>query len=659
MSQRNIKILTFLGYLWVLIASLWTIYEIINESFGTTKILEAENASFWVGLSIIILSFVLAGILYKWYPSILDLFSIGKSDEDRYISLSSEDKLNHSTLLNNFNLNYLHNEMNLLEPIKDLIESEQYKRAVEYGVWASGTFLRMNNHIVRVLNGLYSLLAVEKLRNVTKSKEQAALDYISYRIKVDDLGWSLYKLSDDQVKKLKAYVHKFPQLDPTGQYSSIVNPKLFAKEQLVNIVDALEEEKRFYSVACQALRHLIGFVDNQTVTHDQALGYSEKLEQSIKNIRNRKDKKTAIAHKKYLSVKSMLELPIHTLHEFNSAKKLAEEVIKLYDSIGDTVRKVKMYQILGAIYEQYASVHSNNANHRNDFLRKAYDEYTKGIRECDEIVRFDELLDNCLSAAKCATTLGINSEPFIVKGLKIARFVKNKYMIITFEALRRPINIVLLRHGESKKNHEKIINGSGDLTDAGKATVSKRAEQIKKYLCAHQIGGKDVTIYGQSNKKQVEQSIDILLSELPLANKSEEPRLIHTDLGALSGKSEKDILGDPEYIKLERWRNKDIPISKLAIKDMEEPEDFWKRAESFVNDIKVKNEFSIIVCTTSVAILLTHILMGNKYDSEKYKCIDVPLCGMIHFKGNESGDIELNNRDNLTNVAFSELEGVM
>jgi broad specificity phosphatase PhoE len=238
--------------------------------------------------------------------------------------------------------------------------------------------------------------------------------------------------------------------------------------------------------------------------------------------------------------------------------------------------------------------------------------------------------------------------------------LRNSRMIAEFTKLFLPRRIILFRHGEADKNINAVINGSGALTEQGIIEVEKAIASIKAYLEAHGYDIQAVEIYGSADKKQqVKGTLEIIKN-----NGFSNDRIHYainelrpTNMGVLAGVSE---INPPEKLKdafklLQRWRNNTISLADFNIEGMEEPAFFWERAKRFLETIK-GNECSIIVCTTSMAILLTHCLTMDELDLAAYKHLHIPLCGIVHFVETEDGDFQIVNKDNDTNICFSAIE---
>ena len=335
------------------------------------------------------------------------------------------------------------------------------------------------------------------------------------------------------------------------------------------------------------------------------------------------------------------------------AVELASCVHKKYQQLNDDSRSVKCFNLLGDIYLKLYLLLADEPD-RELWLREANSKYKLGAQESERLARYDELLDNYYGWAQTSHYLGQNCDDIRKKGQIISALVKNEEKYLEFEMLNETKHIILVRHGESEKNIKKIISGIGSLTQNGKLRISKRASEISDFLAIHRIPHEQVKIYGQ-NKAQINESMHIIENVLSGATVHNDDRLAPAGLGIITGKSEKEIIGSEAYIALERWRNKEIYASELVIEQMESPKDYWKRTEEFIREITNKNRCTIVVCTTSMAVLLTNYLLGNDVSTGKYKCLNIPLCGMIHFR-NDFGRYVLCNRDTSTNILYSKLD---
>ncbi len=653
-DKRRLATITVIGYFWFSMTALWTIFEIIEASFDvlSTLCIAGKFDFRWLVITgIIILSCITSWLLYRFYPMFIEGLFMRKPEKERYLNLPPKEELVYSSLLINSNLYYLPDEFHLLDPISYMISSNQFERASKYGVWSSTVFLRMSNHLVRVLNGLYTLTAVEMWKQNQSSTDLDTLEYIECFIRTNDLGWSFYKLSRLQSEKLVNYLHEKPELDHLNllHYSNM-NCANIAKENLLQLKERLSAKGKFVALICQILRHLLGLEHH--ISHEEYQIYFQDLRSYIPKIKNKKDRGEMEANLNYLNVKNACEVA-RSIEQLKEALKLAGNVQKAYLDLEDEARWVKCFEVIGEIYEELSQKYKD-PDIQNDYKIKALKQFLQGASESEHMGRYDEFLDNCLHIAKLGSISQRDSHEYEIRGLRIARLVKNDKMALAFELLHKSKHVILLRHGESEKNLNKVINGNGSLTEVGRKAIEKRAIEINHYLLDHEIPLENVKVFGQ-DKKQIRESMEIIEQNIDGVDLVFDERLKPTNLGELSNKSEKELIGLPSYNELERWRNRAISIKDLHILNMEQPSIFWRRAESFISEIQDTTSCAIIVCTTSVAILLTHYLLGNDTKSDKYICIDVPLAGMIHFR-NDFGKYELCNRDHYTNILFSKLE---
>jgi len=654
-NANKLKFITFVGYFWLSITVIWTMYEIIDRSFSVTDMVPSRF-KFLIMVGIVLLAIMIAVVLFTLYPILLENIFSKRSEREKYYQITDNDESAFGNTLINSYLNYLPDELSLLSPLCNIIGKQDFERAAKFGVWSSSILLRMENHLLRCINGLYTLYALHKWEQQTSdrtSKDRIA--YMRYGVLINDLGWSLYKLSDSQYTRLltflKEHINELNNIMVVqGLLDTDKSHRAYAEMQLKRLQKELGQKKDFSLLRCQALRHLLSLDSTKREVYRQ---YADLFRECIKTIPNKRDKAEMKANYAFWNAQQCL-----AICELDEAAKGLESAKDLYKSINDDYRYVKTFYLQGQIYQRRAESEVAGERH-NELLRLAFKTYGDGVAESECIARYDEYIKNCFAAVKIAIELGFSSEKykcFEEKGLKAARLVRNDAMEKEFERLHCIKHIILLRHGESQKNIRKIINGVGSLTAQGQKLVAERAGEIFDYLNARGLADEQVHIYGH-HKPQVKETIEILRRNIPNSEiHDDEVRLRPTHMGILSEKSEKDLFEQQHFIELERWRNISIPMRELHIPEMEQPDDFWARVEEFLKEIE-DNGCSIIVCTTSIAILLTHMLLGNDVKSDRYTCIDIPLCGMIHFR-KDFDEHELCNRDNLTNISFSELENL-
>lgn len=167
--------------------------------------------------------------------------------------------------------------------------------------------------------------------------------------------------------------------------------------------------------------------------------------------------------------------------------------------------------------------------------------------------------------------------------------------------------ILLIRHAESEKNLMDIHGGKGmPLTENGRRQAYKLAQRLSSY------GVDNTNSYIFSpDSVQTQETAEIIQQYLNVQQ-------IHLrgfktlDMGIVKGLSNLEIRTRfPDvYERLKKWRNKKSDISELCIEQMESPEIFYLRGKKVLEEIQ-DGKFNIFVLTTSLYILLTHILLGD------------------------------------------------
>ena len=188
--------------------------------------------------------------------------------------------------------------------------------------------------------------------------------------------------------------------------------------------------------------------------------------------------------------------------------------------------------------------------------------------------------------------------------------------------------VILIRHAESIKNLKKIHGGQGEeLTDLG----IEQAQSVAKFLKDNRID-LNLKIYA-STSFHTRATAQIIAEKLNLP--IEKPyEFAPLYLGIADGLSEQQLEDiSPETSELFRlWRNKEIDIKKLVVKDMESYQDFWNRGKTLLSTLPTDKDV-MMVCSNSLMILLTHIMAGNDPNlTDNYKHFSIPNCGMVTFE---------------------------
>lgn len=187
--------------------------------------------------------------------------------------------------------------------------------------------------------------------------------------------------------------------------------------------------------------------------------------------------------------------------------------------------------------------------------------------------------------------------------------------------------IVLLRHGQSKKNVKGINGGAGEsLTALG---ISQAKEAAKKLMSIS--SKKDLCIFASTSVHTIETAN--IIGDALNAPVEKPVDFFRLNLGVVDGLSEKEIEEKypAVYGNLLLWRKGLIDIKSLSVPGMESYKAFWERGVKLLMDFP-KDKNILLVCSNSLMILLAHILLGNDpMTTDKYRHITIPNCGIIAF----------------------------
>ncbi|MCM1368081.1 MAG: histidine phosphatase family protein [Roseburia sp.] len=666
-SDKSQRVITFFGYWWVTFSVLFGLIQLSQWAFNYVM------PNWWIGLILFIvvcaISTGISFLLLKQFPNILDKIFNKLPENRKYYDISKEEELVALKAIIYSNLSSLENDETLLLPLKILCEGnvskEEILQSIRVGLINSSLFHRLGKKTARVLNGIYTLYALEKaVSNQILKETSARYCYVKNYILINDLGWGLSNLSDEEYSDLKHYVNTIPELSDLLLNHSNLS---FDKPQKNKAIENIESAKRdllgthsHEKLIAQAIRHLLNIDENYYTENNL-----KELDATIDKIKNDDDRLEMKGNACYLrAVHTILSLSLDVSRDenqknFNRALNYIIEAQDYYESLTDIddERVAKCFNVKGKLYLKYAEIVPTE-----NFVNKAVFEFERGLKRAKRLMRYDQVLRNLLSLVEIFNdeVLSVHdnnkSISYAKEGIKISETLKNKDYKLKFLNYYRPKHIILIRHGESEKNIDKVVNGEGHLTEFGKRTIMLRATLIKDYLKKYKY--KNISIYGH-DKLQVRDSIDILKNVLSISNDKcyfiEE--LKPTDMGILKGVKESDEQYKSYLTILEQWRNRSISIEDLtkALKT-EAVDSYWNRANNIVSLIK-ENECSVVVCTTSMAILLTHYLTNSEYSSNRYVHIDVPLGGIIHFvQSMDENKYELINKESLTNINFVNIE---
>lgn len=208
--------------------------------------------------------------------------------------------------------------------------------------------------------------------------------------------------------------------------------------------------------------------------------------------------------------------------------------------------------------------------------------------------------------------------------------------------------IILMRHAESVKNIKKIHGGNGEaLTEFGKTQAVKVAKSISSKL-----NTTNLKLFSSANL-HTSATAKIIAG---IFNTEVEHPLDFVPLyfGIADGLSEQELTVKYPNIQLlfEGWRKREYDIKKLVVPEMEDYLKFWDRGVKFLSALP-KDCDLLLVCSNSLMILLTHLMLGNHpLNTDKYKHIAIQNCGLIAFDTCDFANFSLD-RD-LTTVDLSQ-----
>ena len=179
--------------------------------------------------------------------------------------------------------------------------------------------------------------------------------------------------------------------------------------------------------------------------------------------------------------------------------------------------------------------------------------------------------------------------------------------------------IYLIRHAESLKNIMDVHGGGGmALTETGR----KQADYIARRLASYGINKTNSIIFFP-NSIQTKETADIIREQLDIPF-FEIKNFKTLNMGVANGLSNQELRQRfPDVYKiLDDWRCKRIDISKLNVDQMESPQHFYSRGLELLNNLQ-NNKNNIFIITTSLYILLSHILLENSIDGGGYIHLNV------------------------------------
>lgn len=655
-SKFTKKLVAFIGYWWITLSVMIAIWQLFDFVYDY----EIPSPWNWIAIvGIIIVSLVIGILLTCSFPFFLDVLFNKSSSEEKYFNINSETEMRTLQATIHASLPSMRDEEMLLEPIKESCLNDQmldYDKALEIGRTNSKLLNRLDKNYLRIINGIYSLYALEKkYERKTFSSNHKKYTFIKHYFLINDIGWSLYELSDREWETLKHKCDKFLPADVKQVVDQHINWQAGAKQNSISIIKkSLRLLDTYHPVLiAQAYRHLLSFKECRA----EDLELNKYFELAIKRIKNYDERQEMEGNKQYLQAKlkydkvsddssSQIEVldaesKIALLQE---ALECVNHAMNKFKSIDDLSKRCKCFNLKGKILEAQGK--------KTD----AEQCFKDGLYYSLSIQRYDQILRNLESLVKLSND---DREKYAKQGLKTAIKIKNRKYENIFMQICRTQHIFLVRHGESDKNMDKTISGEGNLTTIGRAQIQSRREDIERYLSECGYKPEDVVVYG-IEKTQVKQTIQELQKNNKYQVKYENDLLRPISMGQLSGKQENDSDSKVkrQLMLLYQWRNGDVCARDLAIADMEPFDQYWARAKEFITNITEGSEdapkVKIVVCTTSTAILLTQYLLNSEMKPEEYRCIDFPLGGVVHFRGlADNNGFEMVNKNEVTNIAFT------
>lgn len=200
-----------------------------------------------------------------------------------------------------------------------------------------------------------------------------------------------------------------------------------------------------------------------------------------------------------------------------------------------------------------------------------------------------------------------------------------------------PYKVILIRHAQSIKNIKKIHGGSGEeLTACGKAQALNIVNVIKDAMDISTLKIFSSTSYHtQATANIIGEALNIAV-EKPLQFRP-------LNLGIADGLSESELekVDYRSHQLFAMWRRREIDIKGLKILQMESYMEFWDRGVNLLQSVAFDGS-SLMVCSNSLMILLSHIMMNNHPETtDRYRHISINNCDLIVFNTSDYASFEL------------------
>lgn len=159
------------------------------------------------------------------------------------------------------------------------------------------------------------------------------------------------------------------------------------------------------------------------------------------------------------------------------------------------------------------------------------------------------------------------------------------------------VKILLVRHGQDEDNEQRIMNGRRDnpLTELGKQQATEAGKNI---------ASTEITAIYSSPLKRAKETAEIISSHHGLKVETDN-RLLERDFGVVTGLPSSVI---KLYCKNTIETGKNIYI--LDGRGVERFQEVYRRAKSFIAEVKIKhqNETIVIVCHNDIAKMIQAVI---------------------------------------------------
>lgn len=621
-SEFSQKVITFFGYWWVALSVLLSLWELAAKIFAFNL---SQNLKIILLCAALLITVVIAFTCLKSFPYILDRLFNRQAIDEKYFNISELDHSNFLKAIVFTNMPYVGHYERLLTPLIDSCKNKDYEQAIKIGLSNSPMLYHMKNNYIRVINGFYSLYAVEKAKSIHLIRDKSPkYNYAYCYMLINDLGWSICQLSVSELEKVKKYLENNKMFTTEFDISSYINlqnsPVNVGLSNIKRARDILESQRMHYKLIAQAIRHMLNFRTCMIIEPD----LFEKLKKCINNINNPKDKNEMLGNSYYyLAYQKLKEQEEVGEYEKKVIEKALEEIdiaSDYYIKIDDNSRLSKCYNVKGRLL-----LFTGNQI-------EAKREFEIGLQYARKVIRFDQIIVSLEYLSEIESDEKKRRE-YSKEGLSVSLALGDSKYTCLFQKKYKPKQIILIRHGESMKNITPTVSGEGELTCFGKEHISILGEKLNNYLIPFDYSS--IKIYGY-NKRQVVETAEILSEKIENSCIEYDALFSPTYMGDLHNVQETET-NNANIMRLKKWRAGLITIDELNVPNMDLPilnenekNGYWYRAEKII-ELLTKEECSIVVCTTSLEMILTQYLINSTFNLETYKHMDVPLGGMVHF----------------------------